>query len=123
MSAITERAQTRIRAIMARFDSQRAVITRPQKDGYNQPTGQETSIGTAQVWQNALARPDKWRISQEAQTYAMDGMIWVCLLAPAPEAERGDTVTIDGRRYTLRNSMHDAADVRVYWQLQRMDEA
>lgn len=119
MSAITERAALRIRQIMGRFDSERAVITRPGRDAYRQPTAEETEVGTAQVWRNAMSRPDKWQISEAGQTYDMDGMIWVCLLAPAPAAERGDTVTISGERYTLRNSVRDSADVRVYWQLQK----
>ena len=84
-----------------------------------EPTAEETEVGTAQVWRNAMNRPDKWQISEAGQTYDMDGMIWVCLLAPAPAAERGDTVTISGERYTLRNSVRDSADVRVYWQLQK----
>ena len=117
MSAITKRAGTRIRQIMGRFDSERAVVARPGRDAYGQPTGTEAAVATVQVWRNAMAKPDKWQISEAGQTYDMDGMIWVCLLAPAPEAVRGDTVTISGERYTLRNSVRDAADVRVYWQL------
>lgn len=43
MSAITERAALRIRQIMGRFDSERAVITRPGRDAYGQPTAASTA--------------------------------------------------------------------------------
>lgn len=122
MSAVTERAQGRIRAIMARFDSERAVVTRPGLDSYGQPTGEESEVGTAQVWRNALGRPYKWLVRAEGQTYEMDGMVWVTLLIPGPDARRGDTVTISGTRYTLRNSVHDSADARIHWQLQEIGE-
>ena len=122
MSAVTERAQRRIRAIMARFDSERAVITRPAKDRYGQPTGEETTVGTAQVWRNALGRPYKWLVQDTGQTYGMDGEVWVTLLAPGPSAIRGDTVTISGEKYTLRNFIHDSADARIHWQLQQQGE-
>jgi hypothetical protein len=31
-------------------------------------------------------------------------------------------VTISGEKYTLRNSVHDSADARIHWQLQRQGE-
>jgi hypothetical protein len=109
----------RVEAVCRRFPTETAVFSRPVLDAYNQPTDENTSLGSVECWRIPGARPDQWAVAQAGQTYADDDALWVTVIwrADLPQWKHGDVCMLpDGVKRTVRN-IQNRGDVRVFLQL------
>lgn len=114
-----ERVRRNIRRMLQRFPMRHATIYRPLRDQYGQITEGRALIGTAACWIGAVSRPEKWIVSNAGTGYDDAGAVWATLVwsEDLPAVRHEDICVLDdGSEYTVRN-IHNAGDLRVYWQL------
>lgn len=125
MSGPIERARGAIKRIMERFDSESATLLRCGRDGFGQPDGTWKSVGSARLWRNGIASPDRRRLAASGTTYDDANAIWAALLGEdhPPEARHGDRVKLaDGTLHKVLNIYRDAAGIRIFWQLEAITD-
>ena len=118
-----DRIRRRVEAVCRRFPSETAVFTRPGMDAYNQPTAEETPVGSLECWRIPGAKPGeqnaRWSVDLPGQLYSDDGAVWVSAIwrADLPVLKHGDTCMLpDGVKRVVRN-IQNRGNVRVFLQL------
>ena len=114
-----ERVRRNIARMLRKFPVRHAEIYRLQRDAYGQMLPERTLIGTAECWIGAMSRPGKWAVSNAGTAYDDGGAVWATLVwsDDLPAVRHEDICVLDdGSEYTVRN-IHNAGDLRVYWQL------
>lgn len=116
MNVNAVRAQ--VEKIMRQFPSETATICREQRNAYNEETGTQATIATAEIWWTHQ-QPKQVKADEKGLILEEDGRKWACAVwrEELDAVQAGDIMLCNGHAWRIRN-VDTRMKVRVFFQLE-----